>query len=106
MESGDPRLINAVQTKSVSLRQAALSVRQGIKLVEAYVDSSLTDKAHLGHVVGAEKVFDEVVVPALDPTISAVAMATVTTPKSNDKATNGTRSHLYGLASPANVSTH
>jgi hypothetical protein len=106
-EDGNPAMFDAIRRGSISLRQAALLVRQGVMLVAAYDTSLPTDKAYLGHKVGAEKVFDEVVVPALDPTanttvvtpaftavVTPIAAAETSPSKSNGKTTNG-NGHLY-----------
>ena len=68
MESGNTDLFNAVLAGDMSLRQAALSVRQGLTLIKTYVASSPVDKINLGRAVGVETLFDEAITPALDPT--------------------------------------
>jgi hypothetical protein len=109
LEDGNPLMFNPVRPGNISLRQASLLVRQGVKLVEVYNNSLPTDKAYLGHTVGPETVFDEVVVPALDPEgittvvtptftaeVTPITAAETITSKSNGKATNGNgNGHLY-----------
>jgi hypothetical protein len=114
LANGDMPLVDAVLTEGMSLREAASSVRRSIKLLEAYADSSPADNANLGATIGPEKVFDEVVVPALEPTtnttvvLASVTTLETTTPKANGKTTNDT-GQLYSppVASPTiNVSKH
>jgi len=83
----------------MTLRQAAGLVRQSLKLAKTYVDSSSAAKVYLGYTIGAEKVFDAVVAPALN-LAAAKAMATSTiapeTPASQSNGkTNGTSTRVF-----------
>jgi hypothetical protein len=121
LEDGNPVVFDAIRMGKISLRQASLLVRQGVRLVEIYNNSLQTDKAYLGHTVGSETVFDEVVVPTLDPAanmtvvmpeftavVTPIPASEPTTPKANGKATNGTGLHLHvrQVVTPVNASTH
>ncbi len=47
------------------LREAAKSVRKKVELVRAFGRASEDDRRALGHAVGPDRVFDDVVIPAL-----------------------------------------
>jgi hypothetical protein len=110
LASGNTTLVDAVLAKTMTLRQAFLAVRQGIKLVETYGESSAANKIFFGRTIGPEVIFDEVVdpalVPVIDPVITPTAVVTIKTPAgtampTNGKATNGTGNGSHSYVRPA-----
>ena len=66
LQSGDAALIADALYGRVPLLEAAKSVRKKLELVRAFGRASAEDRRALGLAFGPDKVFDEVVIPALN----------------------------------------
>jgi hypothetical protein len=77
LDAGDDGLTNDVLSGRTSMFTAAKQVETRAALIAAFRNASPADRVALGDVVGADAIFDEVIVPALDPTAST----TVVTPE-------------------------
>ena len=66
LQSRDAALIDDVLYGRVPMLEAAKSVRKKVELVRAFGRASEEDRRALGHAVGPDRVFDEVVIPALN----------------------------------------
>jgi hypothetical protein len=120
MNAGDDILTGNVLSGKLSMFAAAKQVKTRAALVSSYRDASLVDRAALGVVVGADVIFDEVVVPALDPTANMPAVtptftavatpitATETSARKPNGNGNGVRPRIRPVAPPVivNVTAH
>jgi hypothetical protein len=65
LEAEAPALVEEVLGGSVSLLDAAASVRKRVRLVKAYRQADRSDRKALGEIVGVASVFDDAVAPLL-----------------------------------------
>jgi hypothetical protein len=65
LKNGDATLLNAVLEGRVPVMAAAAQVRALAKLLTAYMTASATTKVAFGSIVGTDRLFDEVVAPAM-----------------------------------------
>lgn len=67
IQHDDPRLIDQILLGKISLMMAANLLRKRTRLVNAYHKASPNDRVDAARAIGPDRVFDEMLVPALYP---------------------------------------